>query len=149
MKKHKLATDDNLSLNFISASIGAVFTLAFIYPMDFARAKLTNDLSGKKSIRIILAETFKKEGFRGIYRGSINFFVSAAIFRAFYFGIFDSIKKSDPNNLRRKVIGSYFGSMIAIYSVYPFDTIRKRMMMTSGADYKYGGFLDCADKIRQ
>jgi solute carrier family 25 (adenine nucleotide translocator) protein 4/5/6/31 len=55
VKKHKLATDNNPSLNFISASVGAVFTLAFIYPMDFARAKLTNDISGKKSIKMILA----------------------------------------------------------------------------------------------
>lgn len=36
------------------------------------------------------------------------------------------------------------GSIVAIYSVYPFDTIRKRMMMTSGEGYKYGGFINCA-----
>lgn len=117
--------------------------------MDFARARLTNDISGKNSIRSYIINTFRLEGFRGIYRGSINFFVSAAIFRAFYFGIFDTFKKMDPTNLNYRLVGSYIGSMIAIYSVYPFDTIRKRMMMTSGANYKYGGFIDCCIKLFQ
>lgn len=50
---------NNFSLHFISASAGAVFTLGFIYPFDYARARLTNDITGKKSIRIILRDTFK------------------------------------------------------------------------------------------
>lgn len=58
-KKNKLASDNNPSLNFISGSIGAVFTLAFIYPMDYARARLTNDISGKSSIRNILVNTYR------------------------------------------------------------------------------------------
>ena len=100
--------------------------------MDFARARLTNDISGKGSIRKILSNTYRLEGFKGIYRGSVNFFISAAIFRACYFGIFDTIKQLDPLNFKYRLFGSYFSSLIAIYLVYPFDTIRKRMMMTSG-----------------
>jgi solute carrier family 25 (adenine nucleotide translocator) protein 4/5/6/31 len=30
---------------------------------------------------------------------------------------------------------------------YPIDTIRRRMMMTSGAAVKYNGSLDCASQI--
>merc|ERR1712109_350416 len=30
---------------------------------------------------------------------------------------------------------------------YPIDTIRRRMMMTSGAAVKYNGSLDCATQI--
>jgi solute carrier family 25 (adenine nucleotide translocator) protein 4/5/6/31 len=92
-------------------------------------------------------ETFKKEGLIGIYRGSLNYFVSAVIFRTFYFGIFDSIKKQNPQNLANRIFGSYLGAIIAIFSVYPFDTIRKRMIMTSGCNYKYQGFVDCAIQI--
>lgn len=115
--------------------------------MDYARARLTNDITGKSSIRKILANTYRLEGFKGIYRGSVNFFISAAIFRACYFGIFDTIKKSGNLSFGNRLLGSYIGSLIAIYIVYPFDTIRKRMMMTSGESYKYGGFIDCAWKI--
>lgn len=53
----------------------------------------------------------------------------------------------DPTNFKYRLYGSYIGSLIAIYSVYPFDTIRKRMMMTSGESYKYAGFIDCTLKI--
>lgn len=146
-KKKNLATDNDPSLNFISGSIGAIFSLAFIYPIDFARARLTNDISGKSTIRKILANTYRIDGFSGIYRGSVNFFITSAIFRAFYFGIFDSIKKLDPTNFQYKIYGSYFSSLIAIYSVYPFDTVRKRMVMTSGECYKYKGFMDCSIKM--
>lgn len=140
---------DNLSINFISGSIGAVFTLLFIYPLDFARARLTNDISGKGSIKSYLVHTYQKEGLSGIYRGSINFFVSCAIFRALYFGIFDSFKSKYPNNMKTRIIGSYLGSISAMYIVYPFDTIRKRMMMTSGDSFKYGGFVSCTKHILQ
>ena len=34
-----------------------------------------------------------------------------------------------------------------MYSVYAFDTIRKRMMMTSGHSFKYRGFGDCFMQI--
>ncbi len=115
--------------------------------MDYARARLTNEVSSKSSITKVLKRTYQLEGLKGIYRGSVNFFISAAIFRAFYFGIFDTIKKKNPTNLNYRLVGSYVGSLTAIYLVYPFDTIRKRMMMTSGQAYKYGGFIDCLTKM--
>lgn len=140
-------SENNISINFISGSIGAVFTLFFIYPFDFSRARLTNDIAGNGSIKSYLVHTYQKEGLRGIYRGSINFFISSAIFRSFYFGIFDTIKATNPNNTATRILGSYLSSIIAIYVVYPFDTIRKRMMMTSGDSFKYRGFVDCARHI--
>jgi solute carrier family 25 (adenine nucleotide translocator) protein 4/5/6/31 len=149
VKRHGLASDGSLILNFVSASVGGILTLGFIYPMEYGRTRLTNEIVGKKSAFIILMETFTKEGLKGIYRGSLNYFISAAIFRAFYFGIFDSLKVRYPQNLRNKFCESYVGSVVAIYSVYPFDTIRKRMIMTSGKNYKYQGFVDCARKILQ
>jgi len=57
-KKNNLASDNNPSLNFVSGSIGAVFTLAFIYPMDYARARLTNEVSTKSSITKVLKRTY-------------------------------------------------------------------------------------------
>jgi solute carrier family 25 (adenine nucleotide translocator) protein 4/5/6/31 len=147
VRKHGLVSANNISINFISGSIGAMFTLLFIYPMDFARARLTNDIAGKGSIKQYLVRTYKLEGLPGIYRGSVNFFISSAIFRALYFGIFDTFKKTHPDDIKTRALGSYMGSIVAIYAVYPFDTIRKRMMMTSGETFKYRGFIHCAKHI--
>jgi hypothetical protein len=42
---------------------------------------------------------------------------------------------------------SYLATFAAISLTYPSDTARRRMMMTSGASYKYRGFSDCCRKI--
>ena len=76
-----------------SASISSCLILSVTYPLEFARARLTNDIAGKGSIKSFLVNIYRAEGLRGVYRGSINFFVSGAIFRAFYFGLFDTIKE--------------------------------------------------------
>lgn len=31
-------------------------------------------------------------------------------------------------------------TVAALIGIYPFDTIRRRMMMTSGQNYKYGSY---------
>jgi hypothetical protein len=33
---------------------------------------------------------------------------------------------------------SYVSTLIALLGIYPFDTVRRRLMMTSGQNYKYG-----------
>ena len=55
----------------------------------------------------------------------------------------------------QKLQDSFFASFLLGWSVtvgaglcsYPIDTIRRRMMMTSGEAVKYNGSLDCAKVI--
>lgn len=58
-KKHQFASKNDASINFISGSIGAIFTLIFIYPLDFTRSRLSNEVGGKGSIRKILSNVYK------------------------------------------------------------------------------------------
>lgn len=37
--------------------------------------------------------------------------------------------------------------MAALIGIYPFDTVRRRMMMTSGANYKYGSYKEFIKEI--
>lgn len=60
-------------------------------------------------------------------------------FRGIYFGIYDSYKKSTSNYLEKFTV-SYLSTVAALIGIYPFDTIRRRMMMTSGQNYKYGSY---------
>ena len=45
------------------------------------------------------------------------------------------------------MVGCYLSTLTAIFSVYPFDTVRKRMLMTSGHSFKYKNTMDCMKEI--
>jgi solute carrier family 25 (mitochondrial adenine nucleotide translocator), member 4/5/6/31 len=72
------------------------------------------------------------------------------IFKGLYFGIFDTLKPS-----LKKHIGDYFASnfVLGFFSTtvanlfsYPFDTIRRRLLMNSYME-NYKGIVDCVIKI--
>ena len=74
------------------------------------------------------------------------------MYRGFFFGIFDSLK---PYVLRDKWEHSFIAAFFLGWFVdagagivaYPIDTVRRRMMMTSGEAVKYKGAVDCARQI--
>lgn len=80
------------------------------------------------------------EGLRGVYRGALISFYGISIFRGTYFGIYDSYKQKKYHELYNWMI-SYFSYVTATFLTYPTDTIRRRLMMTSCANYKYKGFF--------
>lgn len=90
----------------------------------------------------------KTDGVVGLYRGFVISCISIVLYRGFYFGLYDSIKPMLPKEVKNNFIVSFLlgwgVTLTAGLASYPLDTIRRRMMMTSGADYKYKGSFDCA-----
>lgn len=83
--------------NLASRGAAGATSLCFVYPLDFARTRLAADI-GKganrefKGLADCLIKVFKSDGPIGMYRG---FFVSVQgiiIYRAAYFGMFDTAK---------------------------------------------------------
>ena len=74
------------------------------------------------------------------------------VYRGLYFGMYDSIK---PVLLVGSLEGNFLASFMLGWAVttgagiasYPLDTIRRRMMMTSGEAVKYKGSMDAARQI--
>ncbi|KAH7729713.1 Protein ANT-1.3 [Aphelenchoides avenae] len=144
--------------NLASGGAAGATSLCFVYPLDFARTRLAADV-GKGSSREFkgladcLVKIFRSDGPIGLYRG---FFVSVQgiiIYRAAYFGMFDTAKMVfTPEG---KKLNFFMAWMIAqIVTVgsgilsYPWDTVRRRMMMQSGRkDILYKNTWDCAVKI--
>lgn len=135
-----------VAVNFISGILGSWIVLMFIYPFDFARTQLSNDLEGQGTIRSFLKKTYQMEGIRGIYRGGMVNFVLSPIFRGIYFGVFDTVKQVSPST-QAKLLGGFIGSFIAIWVCLPADTVRRRLVMTACQNYKYDGFWSCARYI--
>jgi len=147
-----------LFANLASGGAAGATSLFFVYPLDFARTRLAADV-GKKGSREFnglvdcLVKIAKSDGPIGLYRG---FFVSVQgiiIYRAAYFGCFDTIKamvSTDPKNMNFFMTWA-IAQVVTVCSgilSYPWDTIRRRMMMQSGrADIMYKNTWDCAVKI--
>jgi len=144
--------------NLASGGAAGATSLCFVYPLDFARTRLAADV-GKganrefKGLAHCIGKIFKTDGLLGLYRG---FFVSVQgiiIYRASYFGFFDTVKAmvaSDPKKLNFFVTWG-IAQVVTIGSgvtSYPWDTVRRRMMMQSGRkDIMYKNTWDCAKKI--
>jgi solute carrier family 25 (adenine nucleotide translocator) protein 4/5/6/31 len=146
--------------NLASGGAAGATSLCFVYPLDYARTRLGADVGKGKAERQYsglfdcIKKTVKTDGVIGLYRG---FFVSVQgiiIYRASYFGFFDTAKGMlpDPKNtpfLISFAIAQVVTTVSGITS-YPFDTVRRRMMMQSGrakADIMYKNTLDCWVKI--
>jgi solute carrier family 25 (adenine nucleotide translocator) protein 4/5/6/31 len=145
--------------NLASGGAAGSVSLLFVYSLDYARTRLTNDLKSAKrggqkqysGLIDVYKKTIATDGVAGLYRGFVISCVGIVIYRGLYFGIYDSIKPILPGDMKDNLAVNFLlgwgvtvGSGLASY---PIDTIRRRMMMTSGEAEKFSGSIDCAQKI--
>jgi solute carrier family 25 (adenine nucleotide translocator) protein 4/5/6/31 len=150
-----------LTKNIIGGGLAGGGSLTFVYHLDYARTRLANDLKSSKKgaaereftgLLDVYRKTWAADGFAGLYRGFNISFVGIFIYRGFYFGLYDTIMPMfDANTVglgTRFVVG-YCVTVAAGLASYPIDTIRRRMMMTSGGGkaLQYKNSFDCARYI--
>merc|ERR1712131_421117 len=142
--------------NIASGGFAGTLSLLFVYSLDFARTKLANDAKGKGGERQynglidVYIKTLATDGIQGLYRGFVISAVGIFIYRGFYFGLYDSLKPillpKDAGFLASFTLG-YTVTVAASSASYPIDTIRGRMMMTSGTGVHYKNWVDCGAQI--
>merc|ERR1711970_1709182 len=67
-----------------------------------------------------------------------------------YFGMFDTLKPiliGDGGNVGLSFLLGWGVTVTARLASCPIDTVRRRMMMTSGGGVKYNGAIDCASQV--
>lgn len=142
--------------NILSGGCAGSLSLMFVYSLDYARTRLANDAKSKDGKREfnglldVYAKTFKSDGIQGLYRGFTISCVGIFIYRGMYFGLYDSLKPILLGNDANLLFSFLLGWAVTITSglmSYPIDTIRRRMMMTSGQAVKYKNSLDCGMQI--
>merc|ERR1712110_886999 len=138
--------------NIASGGLAGSLSLTLVYSLDFARTRLANDAKGKGGERRfnglidVYAKTLKTDGIQGLYRGFAISAVGIFIYRGMYFGLFDTLKPlllGDNANVTMSFLLGWGVTITAGLMSYPIDTIRRRMMMTSGGGVKYKGSIDC------
>lgn len=136
---------DTLLINVFCGSIAGASTQFFVYPMDFIRTRLTNDILMAQAggatrqfngIFDCALKTYESDGMRGLYRGFVCSCMMMIVYRGFYFGLNDSIKPRISHEILENMFLNFcLGYVITISAgtlSYPLDTIRRRMMMSSG-----------------
>jgi len=147
--------------NLASGGAAGASSLLFVYSLDYARTRLANDAKSSKKgggerqfngLVDVYRKTLASDGIGGLYRGFVVSCAGIIVYRGCYFGFFDTLK---PMVLTGKSADSFFLSFCLGYAVtvaaglasYPLDTIRRRMMMTSGEAVKYSSSIQCAQVI--
>jgi len=146
--------------NLASGGLAGAASLTLVYSLDYARTRLANDNKAAKKgggerqfngLVDVYRKTLATDGIAGLYRGFNISCVGIIVYRGLYFGMYDSIKPLLPGNLRDSFFASFFlGWGITIgagLASYPIDTIRRRMMMTSGEAVKYKSSLHAFQEI--
>jgi len=131
------------------------------YPFDFARTRLASDLgAGKKSFDGIIdciTKTVKQSGVTGLYRGSAVTVAGAFVYRGGQLGLFAQIMDMNPYKKDTGVLGIVAAFTCATVARtittpfnYPFDTIRRRMMLDSekpAAERMYKSGVHCFGQV--
>ncbi|KPJ09119.1 ADP,ATP carrier protein [Papilio machaon] len=127
--------------NLASGGAAGATSLCFVYPLDFARTRLAADVGKGKSKEFnglidCLVKTLKSDGPIGLYRGFVVSVQGIIIYRAAYFGFYDTARGMLPDPKNTPLIVSWMIAQtvttVAGIASYPLDTVRRRMMMQSG-----------------
>jgi len=142
--------------NLAAGGAAGATSLLIVYPLDFARTRLGADV-GKaatdrefKGLFDCIAKSYKADGMiRGLYPGFLSSVQGIIIYRAIYFGAYDTAKMMvDKPTIFTKFAIAQVVAMGSVTVSYPFDTVRRRLMMMSGEGEKmYSGTMDCWKKI--
>merc|ERR1712062_595889 len=147
---------EKFAKNILSGGCAGSMSLFFVYSLDYCRTRLANDAKSKTGTRQyngmidVYTKTIKSDGIQGLYRGFVISCVGIFIYRGMYFGLYDSIKPivlGDNASVFLSFILGWIVTVTAGLMSYPIDTIRRRMMMTSGQAVKYKGSVDCAVQV--
>jgi solute carrier family 25 (adenine nucleotide translocator) protein 4/5/6/31 len=147
--------------NIASGGAAGATSLFFVYSLDYARTRLANDAKAAKKgggdrqfngLLDVYSKTIKTDGIAGLYRGFNISCVGIIVYRGLYFGMFDSLKPVVlQGSMKDSFIGAFFLgwaiTIVAGLASYPIDTVRRRMMMTSGEAVKYRSSMHAFSEI--
>jgi solute carrier family 25 (adenine nucleotide translocator) protein 4/5/6/31 len=145
----------SFAVKLTSGGLAGALANTICYPFDFARTRLASDLAGKQfnGIWDCIATTVRQQGITGLYTGWSVTVMGAFVYRAGQLGCFKQIQDLNPWAKDKGYLGA-ISSFLAVTTArtvimpfnYPFDTVRRRMMLESEKPKEkkiYKGSVDC------
>jgi len=149
------------TMSLLSGGLSGAAANTICYPFDFARTRLASDVgSGKKLFNGIgdcIMKTLKSQGVMGLYRGWAVTCGGAFVYRGGQLGLFSQIMEMNPYKSDKGPFGLFVtfcaataGRTAVMPFNYPFDTVRRRLMLESEKPVEarlYKGGVDCFFKV--
>jgi solute carrier family 25 (adenine nucleotide translocator) protein 4/5/6/31 len=151
----------SFAVKLTSGGLAGAIANTICYPFDFARTRLASDVGGGKAkfngIMDCIATTVRNQGITGLYTGWGVTVAGAFVYRAGQLGCFKQIQDLNPYQKDTGYLGAV-SSFVAVTTArtvvmpfnYPFDTVRRRMMLESEkskAERLYKGSADCFKQV--
>jgi len=147
----------SVGVKLFSGGLAGAIANTVCYPFDFARTRLASDVGkGKaqfKGITDCIVTTVRQQGITGLYTGWSVTVAGAFVYRAGQLGLFKQIQDMNPYKDDKGTLGAVaaFAAVTTARTVimpfnYPFDTVRRRLMLESEkpvAQRVYKGSIDC------
>jgi len=150
--------------NLMSGGLAGAAAMVLAYPLDFARTRLAtqvaDSVTGIKPFAgtwDCIKKTVASNGISGLYRGTEVGVAGAFVYRAGQLGLFGTIMDLNPLKDDKGMVGAVAAFLCATVARsailpfnYPFDTVRRRLMLESDkpvADRLYSGAFHCARQI--
>ena len=144
--------------NCLSGGLAGSISLMILHPIDLVRTRLATDNKNKSGLRKFngTIDCFKKlyleeGGIKSLYRGIVVSVVGIFLYRALYFGGYDSLKGTlitDDTNFFLKWFMAQSITVMSGMCMYPLDTVRRRIIIQGGEIEKnYENSFDCLRKI--
>uniref|UniRef100_A0A915D9P9 ADP/ATP translocase n=1 Tax=Ditylenchus dipsaci TaxID=166011 RepID=A0A915D9P9_9BILA len=131
--------------NLLAGGLAGSATFCFVYPLDFSRTRLAVDMGRDTTSREFhglvdcVVKIAKHDGIFGLYRGFLPSVQYIFLYRAAYYGLFDSVKVLFARSRKQNDISfpvafgiGQVSTFVAAAVSYPLDTVRRRLMMQAG-----------------
>merc|ERR1711959_143918 len=122
--------------------MGGACTITMVFPLDFARTKLSTDVitgSGRRQYSGLFdcfAKVVKTEGLMGCYAGIQTALTGVFLYKALSLGVYDYLKTtslSDPNvGFIKKFAVANAVTQATNVLLYPLDTVGRSQMVAAG-----------------
>jgi len=126
--------------NVLSGGLAGACSLLIVYPLDFVRTRLAADLGAAKENREFnglidcMMKVAKRGGPMALYQGFGVSVQGIIVYRGAYFGLYDTAKgklfedEKTANFFAKWAVAQTVTAAAGVIS-YPFDTVRRRLMM--------------------
>merc|ERR1719465_129793 len=147
----------DFAMKLLSGGLAGGLANVVCYPFDFARTRLASDLGKGQGqfdgILDCIMKTVQQGGITGLYRGAAVTVAGAFVYRGGQLGLFAQVQDMNPYKQDKGMLGivaSFIAASVARTITtpfnYPFDTVRRRMMLDSekpAAERLYSSGVNC------